>query len=179
MKIICTTNIIFKKMYKHKDEYVYDEMSKMVDSITEEKDNSPIYEDPEANAEKQTFQTIIQAININLQYLILSLPNDNILPEDSKYIHALCKRYMRVYEKTQSSALVPMVKVQRPCVFTNKVQNFHVLTPKVQSPAHLVQHSNSLLENPVSILQSPRSQKASMSSRRHRHRNTNTNWRKE
>ena len=157
-------------MYKHKDEYVqyvYDEMSKMVDSITEEKDDSPIYEDTVVKPETQTFQTIIQAININLQYLTLSLPNADILPEDSKYIHALCKRYMRVYEKTQRvQSPVSVYKVQSPRVFTDKVLNPRVL-----------QASNSLLENSVCILQNPKSQKSSAFSKR-QHRNTNTNWRR-
>ena len=167
-------------MYKHKDEYVqyvYDEMSKMVDSITEEKDDSPIYEDTVVKPETQTFQTIIQAININLQYLTLSLPNADILPEDSKYIHALCKRYMRVYEKTQrAQSPVSVYKVQSPRVFTDKVQSPRVFTDKVLNP-RVLQASNSLLENSVCILQNPKSQKSSAFSKR-QHRNTNTNWRR-
>jgi hypothetical protein len=56
-------------------------------------------EDTTINGETKTFQHIIQSINLNLQYLTLSLPNENILPEDNAHIYKLCKEYIQIYEK--------------------------------------------------------------------------------
>ena len=67
-------------------------------NTTPEQDKNTIVDD-----ETNTFQHIIQSINLNLQYLTLSLPNDNILPEDNVHIYKLCKEYIRIYEKTSST----------------------------------------------------------------------------
>jgi hypothetical protein len=60
-------------------------------------------QDKNTNDETNTFQPIIQSINLNLQYLTLSLPNNAILSEDTDHIYKLCKEYIRIYEKTSSS----------------------------------------------------------------------------
>lgn len=68
-------------------------------------------EDTNINGETKTFQHIIQSINLNLQYLTLSLPNENILPEDNAHIYKLCKEYIRIYEKIYEKPTSPKVTI--------------------------------------------------------------------